>query len=234
MAKVKTRYVCSECGHVHPQWVGQCAQCKSWNTLEEESVGPVSQRAARSGLTALQSPKSGRWLSSSFGVAPLGHGRSGVESRARRWGRPWWGRLLGGEPGIGKSTLMLQVALRLAKRSQSPVHQWRGECRAGEDARQQAGSIAPSVLIFPQTQVAILDALRTEDPGGGGLHPNARPPGSGWCARIRRPNQRVRCCIDHLVKVDRHPIVYGGSHHQRGLARWAQSPGAHGGRRPSV
>ena len=74
--------------------------------------------------------------------------------------------LLGGEPGIGKSTLMLQVALQVGQKGAKVLY-ISGE-ESAEQVRMRAnrlGSIAPSVLIFPQTQVpAILDALRTEDP----------------------------------------------------------------------
>ena len=57
MAKAKKQFICSECGHAHPQWVGQCGQCKAWNTLEEELVVPATKREKRSGMAELQAPK---------------------------------------------------------------------------------------------------------------------------------------------------------------------------------
>ena len=117
MAKVKTRYVCSECGHAHPQWVGQCAQCKSWNTLEEESVGPVSQRVARSGLTALQKPKIRPLAEVQVSDLPRLDMGDQELNRVLGGGAVRGGVvLLGGEPGIGKSTLMLQVALQVGQK----------------------------------------------------------------------------------------------------------------------
>ena len=167
MAKVKTRYVCSECGHAHPQWVGQCTQCKSWNTLEEESVGPVSQRAKRSGLTALQKPKIRPLAEVQVSELPrLDMGDQELNRVLGGGAVPGGVVLLGGEPGIGKSTLMLQVALQVGQKG-AKVLDISGE-ESAEQVRMRAnrlGSIAPSVLIFPQTQIpSILDALRTEDP----------------------------------------------------------------------
>lgn len=167
MAKVKTQYVCSECGHAHPQWVGQCTQCKSWNTLREEAVVPPSQREARSGLTSLQKPQI-RPLAD-VQVSEIPRLDMGDEELNRVLGGgavPGGVVLLGGEPGIGKSTLMLQVALQVGQTGAKVLYV-SGE-ESAEQVRMRAnrlGTIAPSVLIFPQTQVpAILDALREENP----------------------------------------------------------------------
>jgi len=167
VAKTKKQFVCSDCGHAHPQWVGQCAQCKAWNTLAEESVGPVSQRSARAGLTALQTPQVRPLLD--VDVAELPRLDVGDKELNRVLGGgavPGGVVLLGGEPGIGKSTLMLQVALLVGMAGQKVLYV-SGE-ESAEQVRMRAnrlGTIAPSVLIFPQTQVpAVLDALRAEKP----------------------------------------------------------------------
>ncbi|HCC64141.1 MAG TPA: DNA repair protein RadA, partial [Flavobacteriales bacterium] len=167
MAKAKKQFICSECGHAHPQWVGQCGQCKAWNTLEEELVVPATKREKRSGMAELQAPKV-RPLNE-VDVAELPRLDMGEKELNRVLGGgsvPGGVVLLGGEPGIGKSTLMLQVALAVGS-SGAKVLYISGE-ESAEQVRMRAnrlGAISPSVLIYPQTQVpAVLDALRREKP----------------------------------------------------------------------
>ena len=167
MAKTKKRFVCAECGHAHPQWVGQCSNCKAWNTLHEESVAPVSQRAARTGLTSLQTPQVRPLVDVSVAELPrLDMGDKELNRVLGGGSVPGGVVLLGGEPGIGKSTLMLQVALAVGNAGAKVLYV-SGE-ESAEQVRMRAnrlGTIAPSVLIFPQTQVpAVLDALRSEAP----------------------------------------------------------------------
>ena len=167
MAKTKKRFVCSECGHAHPQWVGQCSNCKAWNTLTEESVAPVSQRAARTGLVQLQTPQVRPLVDVSVSELPrLDMGDKELNRVLGGGSVPGGVVLLGGEPGIGKSTLMLQVALAVGNTGAKVLYV-SGE-ESAEQVRMRAnrlGNIGPEVLIFPQTQVpAVLDALRTEQP----------------------------------------------------------------------
>ena len=110
MAKTKKQFVCSDCGHAHPQWVGQCGQCKSWNTLREESLVPLTQRAKNGGLAALQSPQVRPLVDVSVEALPrLDMGDQELNRVLGGGAVPGGVVLLGGEPGIGKSTLMLQV-----------------------------------------------------------------------------------------------------------------------------
>ncbi len=116
--KVKTTYYCRNCGAQFPKWMGQCTSCKQWNTIEEEVVGkpgdipawqqdsktpPASVRKNPVRLTDVDGDSESR-----FPVADaeldlvLGGGLV-----------PGSVILLGGEPGVGKSTLLLQVALRM-------------------------------------------------------------------------------------------------------------------------
>ena len=167
MAKTKKRFVCSECGHAHPQWVGQCNNCKAWNTLTEESVAPVSQRAARTGIAQLQTPQVRPLVDVSVSELPrLDMGDKELNRVLGGGSVPGGVVLLGGEPGIGKSTLMLQVALAVGNTGAKVLYV-SGE-ESAEQVRMRAnrlGNIAPEVLIFPQTQVpAVLDALRKEQP----------------------------------------------------------------------
>jgi DNA repair protein RadA/Sms len=117
MPRPKSVYRCTECGHEHPKWVGRCEACAAWNSVAEE---PVLVRASlRPGMK-----RGGRAQSL---VAPPARLREVASSPLERWrtGLPEFDFvlgggivpgsmiLIGGEPGIGKSTLLLQAAARL-------------------------------------------------------------------------------------------------------------------------
>ncbi|HEU4641065.1 MAG TPA: DNA repair protein RadA [Gemmatimonadaceae bacterium] len=121
MPKSRTVYRCTECGADHPKWAGRCDVCGEWNTLVEEvSAPPAATPAARrrGGRAALADGGS---------VAPTARLAEVHGSESRRWTTgidefdfvlgggivPGSMVLIGGEPGIGKSTLLLQVAARL-------------------------------------------------------------------------------------------------------------------------
>lgn len=118
MAKPAKRFVCQACGAVHPRWAGKCDACDEWNTIVEEATEapPVGsgKRAAPGGskldFVALkgESEKRPRLVS---GVAELDRVLGGglVEGSAT---------LIGGDPGIGKSTLLLQAAAALSKHAE--------------------------------------------------------------------------------------------------------------------
>lgn len=111
--KVKTAYFCQNCGAQHPKWQGQCSACKAWNTIVEEvvqkeEVKPWSNKASDAKVKALK-------------VADISlTNEARIKTHNAELDRVLGGGivpgavvLLGGEPGIGKSTLMLQLALGL-------------------------------------------------------------------------------------------------------------------------
>ncbi|MGC3996595.1 MAG: DNA repair protein RadA [Anaeromyxobacter sp.] len=130
----KTVYACTECGHSSPKWLGQCPACRQWNTLHEELASPEPKGAVARGWGA----------GSSARPLPLRE----VEARDEERQRTGLGELdrvlgggvvpgalvlLGGDPGIGKSTLLLAALDRLAKATPDrPVLYVSGE----ESARQ--------------------------------------------------------------------------------------------------
>src|SRR5450432_4275882 len=120
-SKARTAYRCTECGAEHPKWSGKCDACGEWNTLVEEIV------AARPATAAGRARAAGPMLAGNGSAATamrLGDLRA---SDTPRWNTginefdfvlgggivPGSMVLIGGEPGIGKSTLLLQVAARL-------------------------------------------------------------------------------------------------------------------------
>ena len=106
--KIKTAYVCTRCGAIHPKWQGQCKDCNEWNTLTEERL--ISSKKPRSKKYA---PKSAKLPEISLERFEGFH--SGNEEFDRVLGGsllPGSSILLAGEPGVGKSTLILQIADR--------------------------------------------------------------------------------------------------------------------------
>ena len=117
MAKVKTAYFCQNCGAQSAQWKGQCSACKEWNTLVEEAISPASE-APVIGTTTPQTKKKAQKLDEiSFET------ETRIDTKDQEFNRVLGGGLvpgsvilLGGEPGIGKSTLLLQIALSISKK----------------------------------------------------------------------------------------------------------------------
>lgn len=116
MAKVKSSYFCQNCGTESPKWVGKCSSCGEWNTYVEEVVVKDSKKTlpGSSPRKGTQAPKA-RPLKE-VEVTALTRLNTGDEELNRVLGGglvPGSLTLIGGEPGIGKSTLLLQLALRL-------------------------------------------------------------------------------------------------------------------------
>lgn len=106
--KEKTVYVCGECGYETPRWMGKCPQCGSWNTIVEEERVTMKRTAAPSRAVLLEdvAPKESQRVSTGIGELDRVLGGGLV---------PGMTVLLGGSPGIGKSTLLLQTAHNLTR-----------------------------------------------------------------------------------------------------------------------
>lgn len=122
MAKTpKTRFVCSECGYETARWMGKCPDCGSWNTLQEEAV-PAAAPAAASAQVAPVPVLRREELAQTLDTVqeePELRTPTGIQELDRVLGGgvvPGSLILLGGDPGIGKSTLLLQAADCLARR----------------------------------------------------------------------------------------------------------------------
>ena len=130
MAKPKRRYVCQACGSVTHRWQGQCADCGEWNTLSEEA--PATVFSAKHDLSS-----GGRAIRFEPLDAPgevLRRRSTGIAEFDRALGGglvPGSAILMGGDPGIGKSTLLLQAAASVAKTGGSAVY-ISGEEAAGQ------------------------------------------------------------------------------------------------------
>ncbi|MBP7513442.1 MAG: DNA repair protein RadA [Flavobacteriales bacterium] len=113
-AKVRSAYVCQNCGTSFPQWLGQCSTCKEWNTLVEEVQDRVQERRSLPDSVRDRKPKPVAIEDISADSGPrLPLGDRELDRVLGGGLVPGSLILMGGDPGIGKSTLMLQTALRV-------------------------------------------------------------------------------------------------------------------------
>ena len=159
MAKAKTVYVCTECGSQHARWAGKCTACGAWNTIVEEVVTPstsgTAKRASVTPITDVSGSEEARY-------------RTGMKELDRVLGGgivPGGLVLIGGDPGIGKSTLLLQICGQLG--AERTVLYVSGE----ESARQiklraeRLGVNGDGLLLLCETDVdTILETVRAEKP----------------------------------------------------------------------
>ena len=115
MAKATTQFVCAECGYASPKWLGRCPDCGKFNTLAEEAVAPAAPAKQKSAFRApsarplpLSQVKYEKFERVSSGNSELDVVLGGGIVRGSLV-------LVGGDPGVGKSTLLTQVAAHLAK-----------------------------------------------------------------------------------------------------------------------
>lgn len=157
MSKTKIRYVCQECGFDSPKWLGKCAGCGAWNTMVEE--------------LAIKAPASGRQLLPPTKPRPVSQVDSGSVPRLvtgmEEFDRVLGGGivpgslvLIGGDPGIGKSTLLLQVAGAISRKG-GPVLYVTGEESAAQIRMraERLDRINDHLLIMTETN---LDATIAE------------------------------------------------------------------------
>lgn len=141
MAKNKTSYFCQNCGTQHTKWQGQCSSCREWNTLVEEVLQKEEKGNWKSGTAKDQNRKVAKPLR----IAEIETAREErLHTENKELNRVLGGgivpgslTLLGGEPGIGKSTLLLQISLHL---------KYRTLYVSGEESQQQIKMRAQRIL----------------------------------------------------------------------------------------
>lgn len=147
MAKAKTIYVCTACGGSTPRWQGQCPACQAWNTLEESISESTSSNARFQGL-AQAVP---RQKLSTIKAEDMPRLPTGVDEFDRVLGGglvPGGVVLIGGDPGIGKSTLLLQALAEMSAAGVSVLYS------SGEESAAQIALRAKRIaLAAPQLEV---------------------------------------------------------------------------------
>ena len=166
MAKIKTVWVCSACGNDFPKWEGRCSACGAWNTLVEEKVAVENASRSKGGLSSRQKPKPLRVSEIETSDAPRIRMPSKELNRVLGGGLvPGSMVLIGGEPGIGKSTLVLQNTLSIQSRKVLYV--------SGEESAMQIkmraerlGRQSETVYIVCDTSLEnIFEHIENVDPG---------------------------------------------------------------------
>lgn len=190
MAKVKKGFFCQNCGTQHTQWQGQCNGCKEWNTLIEELL---SKEAPKEWEPNQKQKAAQPVRMDQIDVAAIPRIKTGDAEFDRVLGGgivPGVVVLLGGEPGIGKSTLLLQLALQLKKKVlyvSGEESQQQIKLRAGrmglDENRCYILSETETQRIFLQLQklqpdLLIIDSIQT-------LHSSHIESGAGSVSQIR-------------------------------------------------
>ncbi len=132
MAKLKTRYVCTACGSAQSRWQGQCPDCAEWNSIQQEAAALSTVFAQKHDLST--GGRAIELVSLDVAVALPPRLASGIAEFDRAVGGglvPGSATLIGGDPGIGKSTLLLQVAAKMALAGRDVVY------LSGEEAADQ-------------------------------------------------------------------------------------------------
>ncbi|MBX3575706.1 MAG: DNA repair protein RadA [Rhizobiaceae bacterium] len=156
MAKTRIQFICQACGTIHTRWAGKCDGCGEWNTLVEDGT----QGGVGGGPQALRSPRKGRpvaltTLSGDIEDAP--RIASGIAELDRATGGGFVrgsALLVGGDPGIGKSTLLMQAAAALARKGHRIVYVSGEEAVAQVRLRaQRLGAADSPVELAAETNV---------------------------------------------------------------------------------
>ena len=171
MARAQSRFVCQACGADFARWEGQCRSCAAWNTLVE-TVVTARQRATRPSARAIAGGP-GPVALSAPADGPTERLRTGLAELDRVLGGgivPGSLLLIGGEPGVGKSTLLLQVAGGIATAGGGVLYAT-GEEFAGQVRLRAArlglgaGPAADAIAVLPTSEVgAIVEAARGRRP----------------------------------------------------------------------
>ncbi len=156
MGKVKTIWSCTSCGGQHQKWVGQCSSCHEWNTLQEESEAPPPPSRFTSSLKKESRPL----LIKEIPVESLQR----VKTTIPEWDRLLGGgttpgslNLVGGDPGIGKSTLLLQLSHSFSSQGLTVLY------ICGEESAEQTslrakrlGIDSPSLYLLSETHFSAI------------------------------------------------------------------------------
>ncbi|MDC0461455.1 DNA repair protein RadA [Alphaproteobacteria bacterium] len=176
MAK-NTQYHCQQCGSVAPKWAGRCESCGAWNSIVEEQISsrPSLAKSAKSGRKIDFSP-----LETENSKPAMKRLKCGISEFDRVTGGgivPGSVLLIGGDPGIGKSTLLLQLVCKLSENNQQTVYitgeesadqvRLRGQRLGIKDAKigiataTNASDIAETIRRSPEIELIIIDSIQT-------------------------------------------------------------------------
>jgi len=163
VAKQKTIFVCQECGSQSPKWLGRCPDCGKWNTFLEEieaekpqAVPPEYQAASPRSIVEVTSVGAERYIT---GIGEFDHLLGGGIVAGST-------SLIGGDPGIGKSTILLQVSSRLAGKGLKVLYATAEESAGQIKLRaERLGALSENLLVLAETNLnAILYQVQKVKP----------------------------------------------------------------------
>lgn len=227
--KTVTRFICRACGAIHAKWMGKCPDCGQWNALEEHRTDPGAQQdAPRGGLTAAdaQSPKAMPLAKVGDGAAPMARVSTGIGEFDRVLGGdpsgggglvPGSAVLIGGDPGIGKSTLLLQAAHHLAARDTRVLYVTSEE--SAQQLRLRAARLqgddkpGDDLYVLADTNLArIVEQIRQADPAVIVIDSIQMIYKGDLAAAPGSVSQLRACCLElvYLAKASGRAIVFVG------------------------
>ncbi|MFH1502408.1 MAG: DNA repair protein RadA [Candidatus Eisenbacteria bacterium] len=197
MMKKRSVFMCSECGHESARWLGRCPGCGEWNTFVEqavrsESATPARRRAKAVSLSEIEADDRERLVT---GVAELDRVLGGGIV-------PGVVVLVGGDPGIGKSTLLLQASDRLASAGETVLYVSAEESRSQVKLRaRRLGITSDRIVVLAETDVtAALEEAARVKPGVlvlDSIQAVAHPDAAGSAGSV----SQVRACAASLVRL---------------------------------
>ena len=214
MARLKSQYVCQECGHSTSRWFGRCPACQAWNTLVEEAL-PEPKRRSGQAFMAQGGTKPQRLPQ----VEAVESQRldTGIGELNRVLGGgivPGSLVLVGGDPGIGKSTLLLQVAANLAKSGREVMY------ISGEESPQQVrlraqrlGALEDNVLVLATTEIEAATGALAQSKASLAIVDSIQAMGSADITSAPGSVGQVRECTGQLLQVAKQqglPIILVG------------------------
>ncbi|MDO9063027.1 MAG: DNA repair protein RadA [Microbacterium sp.] len=162
-------FVCTECGWTSIKWAGRCGECQHWGTVVEADTPSAGSVAARMTASRMDAVRLARPITE-ISVDDAAHVPTGVDEFDRVLGGGLVGGaavLLSGEPGVGKSTLLLDVAARAAHRGQRVLYISAEESLGQVRLRaQRTGALEPTLHLAAETDLGVvLGQIEALDPG---------------------------------------------------------------------
>ena len=206
MTKAKTHFVCQACGYQAPKWLGRCPGCQEWNTFVEERV--IEERVPERDLLGFEAEAVPTSITEIVGEE-RGRFQIGIEEFDRVLGGGIvFGSviLVGGDPGIGKSTLLLQMMNRLASKGKKVLY------ISGEESLQQTkmradrlGISSEHLFVVSETSLEkILQDIQTLRPSAAvvdsiqTIYSSELPSTPGSISQVREASSRLLYVAKHL------------------------------------
>ncbi len=170
MSKTKTQFVCQSCGYISPRWIGKCAECGTWNSFVEESLVSSSGSAKALGARGFDSNGMAAHPIRLSEITTEQEGRitTGIAEFDRALGggiMPGSIVLVGGDPGIGKSTLMMQMVRGLMPGSNTLYVSGEESARQLKSRAERLGLANDNLYVLAETNVeAVLEIVRKMSP----------------------------------------------------------------------